>query len=62
MLTRKPTKGDLIRWTHWPKDRTAVVLRTPEGDENLCWIREGELDAPFIWRFRDGLNTMVEVI
>ena len=41
-----------------PTKPTAVVTRTPEGDDNLCWIaplgREDDPRAasPFIWRFR----------
>lgn len=61
MLTRKPVAGDRVRWPHWPAGRVAVVVSTPQ--DNLCWIREGKGDAaPFIWRFRDGLNSMAEIV
>lgn len=58
MLTRKPVKGDRVYWPHWRAGRVAEVVKTPEAGDNLCWIREGEGEAmPFIWRFREGLNT-----
>jgi len=63
MLTRKPVKGDRVRWPHWPKDRIAVVVRV-EG--NLCWIREDGSDEahPFLWQFprTQTLNELAELV
>ena len=64
MLTRKPQKGDRVRWPEWRPGRTALVTATPEGADNLCWIREdGDAQAqPFIWRHPEGLNTLAEIV
>lgn len=65
MLTRKPRKGDRLRWPDWKPQRFAVVVRC-EG--NLCFIDEpGRPTEPFIWRFRDGtpeeqLNQLAEIV
>lgn len=50
----KPRVGDEIRYKG---ERQGRVLRV-EG--NLCWVAydDGSEPAPFIWRFRDGLNAL----
>lgn len=62
MLTRKPLAGDRVRWPHWAPDRIARVVSTPPGDDNLCWIDDRGLVAPFIWRFWHGLNSQAEIV
>ena len=64
MLTRKPRKGDRVRWPDWPAHQYATVVRTPEDDNNLCWIlQRGESrPQPFIWKHPDGLNTLAEIV
>jgi hypothetical protein len=60
MLTRKPQKGDVIRWPH--NDTQGVAVST-EG--NLCWIDiPGRPTEPFIWRHAsdDTLNTLAEIV
>jgi len=63
MLTRKPQKGDLIRWPEWPADKAATVVKTPEGDDTICWTmdRDGRSSC-FIWRHPEGLNTQAEIV
>lgn len=61
-LHERPMVGELVAWRY--ADGTlyghATVLRI-EG--NLCWIKpdDGEA-APFIWRFKDCLNTLAELV
>lgn len=63
MLTRKPRKGDTVRWPDWPVGKTATVVATPEGPDNLCWIAIGDSKPqPFIWRHPEGLNTLAELV
>jgi hypothetical protein len=54
-LKRKPHKGERIVWASGP---VHTVLRTPEGDDNICHIMQDGHDksSSFIWRFTDGLN------
>lgn len=60
MLSRKPVKGDRVRWPDWKSERVAVVQSV---DGNLCWIREGNGESmPFIWRSQTGLNRLVEIV
>jgi hypothetical protein len=49
----KPRVGDTVTYQGEPVGKVTRV----EG--NLCWrsYPDGE-SLPFIWRFRDGLNTM----
>jgi len=49
-----PRPGDRITYKG---HETGTVIRT-EG--NLCWMSfdSGADSAPFIWRFKDGLNTL----
>jgi hypothetical protein len=51
----KPRKGEPITY------RGALVGTVSSVDGNLCWVNyyRGE-PAPFIWRFKDGLNNMHE--
>jgi hypothetical protein len=59
-LTRKPRKGDKVRWPHWKAGRVATVNHV---DGNLCWIDEpGKDTMPFIWNFREGMNTLAEFV
>lgn len=58
-LSRKPVKGDRVRWPDWKPGRVAIVTRV-EG--NLCWIQDGDVTDPFIWRFPEGLNRLAEII
>lgn len=64
-LTRKPLLGDRIRW---PGNETVFrVIKTPEGEDNICWIRPESRDTPhantsFIWRFAEGLNREATII
>lgn len=65
MLTRKPVKGDVVRWPN--SKLTYTVVRTPDensNDRNLCWIRNNVtgLETPFIWRHPEGLNTLAEIV
>ena len=46
----KPTKGAPVHY----RGRLAGHVSRTEG--NLCWLVGA--DAPFIWRFKDGLNAM----
>jgi hypothetical protein len=63
MLTRKPMATERVRWPDWAPGRFATVVRTPDTGENLCWIQEGDAKPePFIWRFRDGLNVLAEIV
>lgn len=60
MLTRKPVKGDVVRWPNWPQGRVAIVQSV---DGNLCWIREGADESmPFIWRSQGVLNHLAEFV
>lgn len=61
-LTRKPRIGDRIDWPgvtiasrRYPP--ASGVVTVVSGD--LCWVLEDghEKPQPFIWSFRDGLNT-----
>lgn len=49
-----PRKGDPIKYFG---RHVGTVLRI---DGNLCWVasRDGGESAPFIWRFKDGLNAL----
>ena len=62
MLTEQPHKGQRVAWIgrNGKLYAHATVLRV-EG--NLCWIQpdDGEA-APFIWRFKDGLNKLAEIV
>lgn len=51
-LTRKPRKGDKIRWPNWV-GKFVTVLRTPELGETLCYAVEpnGGKVQRFIWWF-----------
>lgn len=64
MLTRKPVKGDRVRWPDWAPGRTALVTAPPDG--NLCWIKEDDwMQAePFIWRNggTGALNPLAEIV
>lgn len=62
MLTEQPRKGQLVEWPDSPPEfRGPYQALRVEGD--LCWIkREGEEAAPFIWRFRDGLNKLAVIV
>lgn len=63
MLTRKPVKGDQIRWPKWKQGRVAIVVSTPKSDDDLCWIREDEGAAmPFLWRTTRGMNPLAELV
>lgn len=60
-LTRAPHKGDRVRYCGDHGPQLATVTRL-EG--NLCWFtcddpqeHARQQGAPFIWRFREGLNT-----
>ena len=62
MLTRKPKKGDKIRWSHWPKDRVAIVHRV---EDELCYIEyPSDRITPFIWFFtrEQKMNELAEII
>lgn len=49
----KPRKGEHITY----EGRVAGVVHSVEG--NLCWTSyDGRDPAPFIWRFKDGLNAL----
>ena len=67
-LTRKPRKGEIIRWPDWPVGKHAVVTATPEGDDDICWIiirMIGPAESKptsFIWRHPDGLNKQATII
>lgn len=60
-LTRKPRRGDKIRWPHWAHGRWAVVERV---DDTLCYIREGDVVQPFIWLFprENAMNALAEIV
>jgi hypothetical protein len=63
MLSEQPRKGQRVAWRNNPGEplkHHGTVLRI-EG--NLCWYQpdDGEA-APFIWRFKDGLNTLAEIV
>ena len=52
MLTRKPALGETLRY------RDGRTFKVVSVVGNLCWISypDGAIE-PFIWRFRDGLNS-----
>jgi hypothetical protein len=56
-ITRKPRVGDRIDWPASRESSGSGVVTSVEG--NLCWVLEDgrEKAQPFIWQFRDGLNT-----
>lgn len=61
-LTEQPRKGQRIGWfdERGNVKHAGTVLRC-EG--NLCWLAfDSGVSDPFIWRFKDGLNTMATVI
>lgn len=61
-LTEQPRKGQRVAWRMNGKlTHHATILRI-EG--NLCWIKpdDGSDSAPFIWRHKEGLNTLAEII
>lgn len=62
-LTRKPVKGDRLRWPGWALGRVATVVTTPADDDYLCWIACDDRPVePFLWRFRDGFNVLAEIV
>ena len=54
MNANAPRQGDVITYRG---KATGTVIRT-EG--NLCWMSffDGSDSAPFIWRFKNGLNNL----
>jgi hypothetical protein len=60
MLTRKPRKGDRLRWPGGP---IYTVVKTPEDHAWICWIQRDGMDPTcFIWRFNEGFNTVAEIV
>ena len=55
-----PRSGDTITYTR--RDGTKATATALRVEDNLCWADYGEHGgiAPFIWRFKDGLNTVHE--
>lgn len=52
----RPRVGQMITYRG---ERGTVRGEVASVDGNLCWVRyEGKDAQPFIWRFRDGLNTL----
>ena len=58
MLTRKPRKGDTIRWPN-----SGSVVTVDHVDGNICHTidADGKHDL-FIWNFRDGMNTLAQIV
>lgn len=62
MLTKIPVKGERVAWRmNGELKYHATVLRT---ENNLCWIKpdDGSDMVPFIWRFKEGLNKLAEIV
>lgn len=61
MLTTQPRKGQRIAWRMDGKLLHHGTVRSVDG--GLCWMDfdDGTVN-PFIWRFKDGLNQLAEVI
>jgi len=61
LLTEQPRPGQRIAWNMDGVLRFHCVVLRVEG--NLCWCEwpNGTRD-PFIWRFKDGLNKIAEVV
>jgi hypothetical protein len=56
---KMPTKGQRGIYTHHKLGEIKFVVHSIDG--NLCWAEydndKGNVQ-PFIWRFKDGYNTM----
>jgi hypothetical protein len=60
MLTRKPRKGDTVVFHRGEPGETIGHVLSIEG--NLCWCKWPDgTSNPFIWNFREGMNTMAEI-
>ena len=61
MLIEQPKKGQRIAWRIDGKLQNHGTVRSVDG--NLCWcdFDDGTVN-PFIWRFRNGLNKLAELI
>jgi len=62
MLTRKPRKGDRVRWPDWPAGRVATVVRV---EDSLCYIEcPSDRINPFIWFFprEQKMNELAEIV
>lgn len=59
-LSRKPYKGERIEMG----GKLHTVVRTPEGDDNICHMLEDGHDKStcFIWRFCDTLNVLATLV
>lgn len=52
-----PRSGDTITYTK--PSGPAILAKAIRVEGNLCWTDYGDGEPqPFIWRFKDGLNTM----
>ena len=60
-LKEKPRKGQRVAWRIDGKLQNHGTVRSV--GESLCWcdFDDGTVN-PFIWRFKRGLNELVEIV